>query len=115
MNKTRIPVLTSYVLRPTAEFFCIRSGNVALLQQHDSFFAQLTPRETVKLAAFLQLDQGADEQNRLVDSILDSLGLRNVEARSVGDQLNNSGGGVLGKKSGGSLSGGERRRLSVGK
>jgi len=41
--------------------------------------------------------------------------LRNVEARSVGDQLNNHGGGVLGKKSGGSLSGGERRRLSVGK
>jgi ABC-type multidrug transport system ATPase subunit len=87
------------------------SGEVALLQQHDCFFAQLTPRETVNLAAFLQLDHGADEQNQLVDNILDSLGLRHVEARSVGEQLS----GSYGKASGGSLSGGERRRLSVGK
>ena len=92
---------------------CDSSGEVALLQQHDTFFIMLTPRETINLAAFLQLDIDRYEREDLVDNILDSLGLRSVESRKIGDQITgqagNSGSG------GGCLSGGERRRLSVGK
>ena len=80
-------------------------GEVAQLQQHDAFFSMLTPRETVDLAAYLQLGREwkRTERTALVDSILDSLGLRKVEHRQIG-ATDGAGG----------LSGGERRRLSVG-
>lgn len=72
----------------------------------------LTPRETVNLAAFLQLNLGKIEQDMLVDQILDSLGLRHVESMTIGDQMSSHSGTILGS-SGGCLSGGERRRLTV--
>jgi len=71
----------------------------------------LTARETIKLAAFLQLDIDEFATLTLVDNILDSLGLRNVESRRIGDQMNSQRGSI--GSSGGCLSGGERRRLSV--
>jgi len=80
---------------------------VALLQQNDAFFSMLTPKETINLAAFLQLSKLEREtRGELVDHILDSLGLRDVESRRIGhpDDL----GGFYG-----CLSGGQRRRLSV--
>ena len=88
-----------------------RSGNIAYLQQHDSFFSQLTVKETVNLAAFLQLELGSEEQTALVHNVIDSLGLRKVEFMRIGEQghENNS----LSSNKFGKLSGGERRRLSV--
>lgn len=88
-----------------------RSGHIAYLQQHDSFFSQLTVKETVNLAAFLQLDYNKDEQTTLVNNVIDFLGLRKVEFMRIGEQgyENNS----LSSNKFGKLSGGERRRLSV--
>lgn len=73
----------------------IRDGEVAVLHQNDYFFSMLTVRETVELAAFLQLGGDGADRRRVVDGILDSLGLSAVENRRIGF-----------------LSGGERRRLS---
>ena len=82
-------------------------GEVAFLHQNDAFFSMLTPRETLDLAAYLQLS-GCDrtERRRIVDQTLDSLGLAGVADRSVGDR-------TMGGGNGGGLSGGERRRLSL--
>jgi ABC-type multidrug transport system ATPase subunit len=65
----------------------------------------LTPREILNLAAFLQLDLDQSDQDKIVGNILDSLGLKSVESRRIGDQAGSSSG---------HLSGGERRRLSAG-
>ncbi len=83
-----------------------RSGDIALLQQHDAFFDMLTAREVLSLATFLQLNIDNEEQQKLVSQIMDSLGLRHVESNRIGSQAG------LGSSR---LSGGERRRLSVGK
>lgn len=88
-----------------------RSGHIAYLQQHDSFFSQLSVKETVNLAAFLQLELNKDDQTALVHNVIDSLGLRKVEFMRIGEQghENNS----LSSNKFGKLSGGELRRLSV--
>lgn len=88
-------------------YLSTRNGEVAFLHQSDAFFSMLTPRETLDLAAYLQLS-GCDaaERRRVVDSMLDSLGLSNVADRSIGDR-------TMGGGDGGGLSGGERRRLSL--
>ena len=71
----------------------------------------LTPRETLHLATFLQL-VGIDkvEREMLIDRTLDQLGLRHVESRRIGNPIIGPSGNIRS----GSLSGGERRRLSVG-
>ena len=81
---------------------------MAILKQHDTFFSMLTPRETINLAAFLQLNIVKKDRDMLVDKIFNSLGLRSVENRRIGefDTID----GLFGR-----LSGGERRRLSLGK
>lgn len=81
------------------------SGDIALLQQHDDFFDMLTAREVLVLATFLQLNMDHKEQKDLVDHIMDSLGLRHVESNRIGSQAGSASG---------RLSGGERRRLSIG-
>ena len=88
-------------------YLSTRNGEVAFLHQSDAFFSMLTPRETLDLAAYLQLS-GCDaaERRRVVDSMLDSLGLASVADRSIGDR-------TMGGGDGGGLSGGERRRLSL--
>jgi len=88
-------------------YLSTRNGEVAFLHQSDAFFSMLTPRETLDLAAYLQLS-GCDvsERRRIVDGMLDSLGLSSVADRSVGDR-------TMGGGDGGGLSGGERRRLSL--
>lgn len=73
----------------------------------------LTPRETIDLAAFLQLDFNNHKRTQLVTTILDSLGLKVVESRTIGDQMASQV-GMIGSFTSGCLSGGERRRLSVG-
>ncbi len=90
------------------------SGEVALILQHDTFFTMLTPRETINLAAFLQLNLDQNEREELVNNILDSLGLREVESNKIGDHISGQAGSST-TSAGGCLSGGERRRLSAGK
>mmetsp|Transcript_30578 Transcript_30578/g.35649 ORF Transcript_30578/g.35649 Transcript_30578/m.35649 type:complete len:715 (-) Transcript_30578:157-2301(-) len=92
-------------------FVSIRNGEIALLSQNDNFFSMLTPRETLSLATFLQLETQFDERNEMISRILDSLGLRHVESRRIGSPIVGESGNV--GISYGSLSGGERRRLSV--
>ncbi len=96
----------------TKSFLSINDGQVALLSQSDTFFSMLTPRETLNIATFLQLG-GIDESERevLIDNTLDKLGLRHIESRRIGDPVIGHSGNIAS----GSLSGGERRRLSVGK
>jgi ABC-type multidrug transport system ATPase subunit len=83
-------------------------GEIALLQQHDDFFSMLTPNETVDLASYLQLAQySKTKRQALSQEIIEALGLSHVQKRRIG--------GGRWSFSGASLSGGERRRLSVGK
>ena len=84
----------------------IEHGQVAYLQQHDSFFHMLTVRETLELAAYLEFPMKSKwERDELIDRNLDALGLAKVAHRPIGDRTLQGGAG---------LSGGERRRLSVG-
>jgi ABC-type multidrug transport system ATPase subunit len=68
----------------------------------------LTPKETVDLASYLQLALTSKAKRlALSEQIIEALGLSHVENRRIG-------GGRALLFSGASLSGGERRRLSVG-
>jgi ABC-type multidrug transport system ATPase subunit len=120
---------TSYYLSPS-------EGEVALLQQNDAFFSMLTPRETIDLAALLQLhpERYTDSQREaIVNRILESLGLKADQHRIIGERMIGaatttrilpsfspkvssapSSTATAATSSGGGLSGGERRRLSVG-
>lgn len=110
-----------------------QEGDVAMLSQHDNFFAMLTPRETLEFAAYLESQKqratvGDSDSNKIykynykevAEQKLASLGLLGVADRKIGDRTRIHGGGgghsnPLLKKlmtSGGGLSGGEMRRLS---
>ncbi|CAJ1958572.1 unnamed protein product [Cylindrotheca closterium] len=83
----------------------INSGSVAWLQQHDSFFSMLTVKETLDMAAFLELPHLIESQrNARVQSIMESLGLTKLQDRPIGDPTTRHKGG---------LSGGEQRRVSL--
>ncbi len=99
-------------MQVSKSFLSINKGQVALLSQSDLFFSMLTPRETLALATFLQLDIDKEQREVLIDQTLDKLGLRHVESRRIGSPIIGESGGNIGT-SAGSLSGGERRRLSV--
>ena len=111
----------------------MQEGDVAMLSQHDNFFAMLTPRETLEFAAYLESQKqratvGDGDSNKIyeynykevAEQKLTSLGLLGVADRKIGDRTRIHGGGgghsnPLLKKlmtSGGGLSGGEMRRLS---
>lgn len=102
-----------------------QKGDIAYLSQHDNFFAMLTPRETLELAAKLLQNQDTEiDDKEVVEGKLSSLGLLHVADRRIGDRtkLDGGGGGGFGlrrkatNRGGGAasgLSGGERRRLSV--
>lgn len=88
-------------------YLSTKNGEVAFLHQSDAFFSMLTPRETLDLAAYLQLSgYDTSERRQIVDGMLDSLGLSKVANQSIGDR-------TMGGGDGGGLSGGERRRLSL--
>ncbi|XP_078431046.1 ABC-2 type transporter family protein isoform X2 [Wolffia australiana] len=76
---------------------------IAFLRQEDLFFSQLTVRETLSLAAELQLpdDMTAEAREAYVKSLLFRLGLINCSDSMVGDAK------VRG------ISGGEKKRLSL--
>jgi ABC-type multidrug transport system ATPase subunit len=66
----------------------------------------LTVRETLELAAYLEFPSKSKKgRDELIDRNLDALGLAKVAHRAIGDRTQVAGAG---------LSGGERRRLSVG-
>lgn len=118
-----------------------QEGDIAMLSQHDNFFDMLTPRESLEFAAYLesqkQTSKGDTNNKRYIDHKeiaerkLASLGLSGVADRRIGDRTKMDGGGggmsmrslpfglgkmirrVRGGGTGGGLSGGERRRLSV--
>ncbi|CAM6085848.1 unnamed protein product [Calypogeia fissa] len=73
---------------------------VAYVRQEDLFFSQLTVRETLSLAAELQLSNGIDK-GRYVNDLLNRLGLGSCADTIVGDNK------VRG------ISGGEKKRLSI--
>ncbi|KAI2491200.1 ABC-2 type transporter [Fragilaria crotonensis] len=84
-----------------------QNGQVAFLQQQDSFFHLLTVRETMELAAYLEYPNSPkSKRSDLIDRTLDALGLASVAHRHVGEDRSS--------RTGAGLSGGERRRLSVG-
>ncbi|EDQ91872.1 uncharacterized protein MONBRDRAFT_19734 [Monosiga brevicollis MX1] len=76
----------------------------AYVLQSDSFFPELTVRETIMLSAKLRLphDMPMSEKKARVDAIIAELGLRKVENSYVGNEL------IRG------VSGGERKRVNVG-
>ncbi|KAG7032043.1 ABC transporter G family member 7 [Cucurbita argyrosperma subsp. argyrosperma] len=80
-----------------------RAYRLAYVRQEDLFFSQLTVRETLKLAAELQLTEisSVEEREEYVNSLLLKLGLVNCAESCVGDAR------VRG------ISGGEKKRLSL--
>jgi ABC-type multidrug transport system ATPase subunit len=105
----------------------LRPSRVAYLQQQDEFFDLLTVRETLELAAFLEIPGvPAELRSDRVQSLLDGLSLAGVASNLVGNPTSSSsaagaafasigaaGNGGDHGRAGGRLSGGERRRLSV--
>ena len=84
----------------------IQGGQIAWLSQQDAFFNMLTVRETLEMAAFLELPHYSRKQrDRRIQSSLDSLGLTKVQHRRIGNAGSGHGGS--------GLSGGEQRRLSL--
>ena len=90
-------------------------SQVAWLSQVDHFFSLLTPRETLQLAAFLELPHWKNsDRQALVRRQLESLGLLHVADHSVGSSTDSmSSTTSLLQLPQHQLSGGERRRLSV--
>jgi ABC-type multidrug transport system ATPase subunit len=89
--------------KQTKEHLRVQGGKVAWLQQKDSFFDMLTVEETLQFAAFLEFPRtSANERQKQVASITESLGLNKLRNRKIGDSAMHKG-----------LSGGEKRRLSL--
>ncbi|XAR72276.1 Sulfate-transporting ATPase [Bertholletia excelsa] len=80
-----------------------KSYKFAYVRQEDLFFSQLTVRETLSLAAELQLQEisSVEERDEYVDNLLFKLGLVSCADTRVGDAK------VRG------ISGGEKKRLSL--
>ncbi|KAL8549582.1 hypothetical protein ACS0TY_008428 [Phlomoides rotata] len=83
--------------------FSNKSYKFAFVRQEDLFFSQLTVRETLSLAAELQLQDisSVEERDEYVNDLLSKLGLVSCADSRVGDAK------VRG------ISGGEKKRLSV--
>ncbi|CAN6478097.1 unnamed protein product [Victoria cruziana] len=81
----------------------ISAYKIAYVRQEDIFFSQLTVRETLSLAAELQLPElsSSEDRDRYVNKLLLRMGLVNCADSSVGDAK------VRG------ISGGEKKRLSL--
>lgn len=83
--------------------FSSASHKIAYVRQEDLFFSQLTVRETLSLAAELQISKltSSEDREKYVDDLLNRLGLVSCADCIVGDAK------VRG------ISGGEKKRLSV--
>lgn len=78
--------------------------NVAYVIQEDSLYATATTRESLEFSAKLRLPSSVTDEERktIVDDLIDGLGLKHVENSLCGSEL------IRG------LSGGERKRVSIG-
>ncbi|SCU93773.1 LAMI_0E15544g1_1 [Lachancea mirantina] len=74
----------------------------AYLTQHDILASKLTCRETLNYAADLKSNSPKQERRKLVEELIAELGLKDCADTFVGDRRNPG------------LSGGEKRRLSIG-
>lgn len=93
---------------PSVDCAPVLQGSVAWLQQHDAFFERLTVKETLDMAAFLELPHlSLSERDEVAKNCLDSLGLAGLQSRPVGSPKASR------TNDGATLSGGEMRRLSV--
>ncbi|CAL9729571.1 hypothetical protein MOUN0_H02058 [Monosporozyma unispora] len=70
--------------------------------QQDILSSRLTCRETLMFAADLKLDKSKEEKTRIVEQLIGELGLKDCADTLVGDNTHRG------------LSGGEKRRLSIG-
>lgn len=79
-------------------------GISGYVDQEDLLVASMTVRETLLFSANLRLPEGvaAEEKERVVDDVLESLGIYHIRDSKIG------GGGIRG------ISGGEKRRVSIG-
>lgn len=93
-NKRMRLVGKYYIGGHTAEYSRLR---IAFVQQEDLFYSQLTVRETLRMSAKLR---GQDES--CVEEIIKTLGLVNCANTIVGDSKTRG------------ISGGEKKRLSIG-
>lgn len=75
---------------------------MSYVPQQDVLSARLTCRETMMFAADLKLDKPKEEKEKIVDQLIHELGLKDCADTMVGDSTHRG------------LSGGEKRRLSVG-
>ncbi|KAJ3150751.1 hypothetical protein HK101_001925 [Irineochytrium annulatum] len=82
----------------------VRGGAVAYVQQQDSLLPYLTVRDTLKYAARLRLPRtmSSAEKDALVESVILELGLKECASTLIGDEWRKG------------ISGGEKRRVSVG-
>ncbi|KAI8911576.1 P-loop containing nucleoside triphosphate hydrolase protein [Gorgonomyces haynaldii] len=79
------------------------NGSVGYVQQHDYLMPYLTVRETLRYNARLKLNGlSAIEQNQLVEEVIMELGLKECADTIIGDDWRKG------------ISGGEKRRVSVG-
>ena len=74
----------------------------AYVMQDDVLFATFTVREALTFAARLKLKVSEHEQNLLVDQIIQDLGMGHISGSQIGDAQRKV------------LSGGERKRCSIG-
>lgn len=78
-------------------------GNIAgYVMQDDILFSYYSPRQALRFAAKLKLDVSEEEQHKRVEELLEELGLLHVADTPVGS---------IKRKT---LSGGERKRTSIG-
>jgi ABC-type multidrug transport system ATPase subunit len=108
-----------------------QGGDIAMLSQDCNFFAILTPRKALELAAILEFLKRKKNDAKIKDNLkavsqrkLSLLGLSSVADRRIGDRTKIGANTVseglipkakklISKVTSGGLSGGERRRLSV--
>jgi ABC-type multidrug transport system ATPase subunit len=82
----------------------VQDLRLAYVQQEDIFYTQMTVRETLLFAARLRLpsDVPLEEKERRVDELIELLDLRRAADTVIGDVRRRG------------ISGGERKRLSIG-
>lgn len=92
-----------YILEPNqAEELTHEHATMSYVPQQDILLSRLTCRETLMFAADLKLDKSKGEKTMIVNQLVDELGLKECANTLVGDSSHRG------------LSGGEKRRLSIG-
>ncbi|KAK5963646.1 uncharacterized protein PWA37_003971 [Arxiozyma heterogenica] len=92
-----------YVLEPVQDKELTQEHTtMSYVPQQDILLSRLTCRETLMFAADLKLDKPNEEKTMIVNQLIDELGLKECADTLVGDSSHRG------------LSGGEKRRLSIG-